>query len=415
MPIRELRLLKNKNLLLFTLSQSVSQLGDRINNMAILSLLGTHALGSQEYSMLAVWTVLPTLIFGPIAGAITDRFNRKILMVMADFTRALLVISLIFTFKISRSFAVAYLTVFLTFTFTVIFNSAKNGLVVYIAGGKENLPVLNSMLNFWGRISTGLGILLGGIISDRLIWERYGLEGWEVGLIFDGLTFIISGFLLFLIKGKGSYVDPSSEANISYISSLKEGISFVRKRRILISVLLAGSLISFLGAVTYVLGIVKLQKIGHVGTAQIGIAGGIYGFGMLLGSYLAGRILKGREYRILWNSVAILSLILASISIGSNILFLFPLFLIGGIFTSMGFIALETLFQKFSTPEYIGRVAILKDMANAITFIFVVLAMGIWNDFLAKFVGLERALNINLILSSSIAILFWIIWKLTRV
>ncbi len=415
MPIQELKLLKNKNVLLFTLSQSVSQLGDRINNMAILSLLGTHALGSQEYSLLAVWTVVPTLIFGPIAGAITDRFNRKTLMIIADFARALLVISLIFTFKLTRSFAIAYLTVFLTFTFTVMFNSAKNGLVVYIAGGKDNLPVLNSMLNFWGRISTGLGILVGGIISDRLLWERYSLEGWEVGLLFDGLTFIISGVLLFFIKGKGSYVDPSSEAKVSYISSLKEGIAFVRKRNILISVLLAGSLISFLGAVTYVLGIVKLQKIGQVGTAQIGIAGGIYGFGMFLGSYLSGRILKGREYKILWNSVAILSLILASISIGSNIFFLFPLFFIGGIFTSMGFIALETLFQKFSTAEYIGRVVILKDMANAITFIFVVLAMGIWNDFLAKFVGLESALNINILLSSSIAILFWIIWKVTSV
>jgi len=149
--------------------------------MAILSLLGTYALGSQEYSLLAVWTVIPVLFFGPIAGAITDRFNRKALMIIGDFVRAFLVISLIFTFKLTRSFWVAYLTVFLIFTFTVLFNSAKNGLVVYIAGEKGNLPVLNSMLNFWGRISTGLGILLGGIISDRFLWEKYNLEGWEGG------------------------------------------------------------------------------------------------------------------------------------------------------------------------------------------------------------------------------------------
>jgi DHA3 family macrolide efflux protein-like MFS transporter len=88
LPIQEFKLLKNRNLLLFTLASSVSQLGDRINNMAILSLLGTHALGSQEYSLLAVWTVIPVLFFGPIAGAITDRFNRKALMIIGDFVRA---------------------------------------------------------------------------------------------------------------------------------------------------------------------------------------------------------------------------------------------------------------------------------------------------------------------------------------
>ncbi len=415
MPIQEFKLLKNRNLLLFTIASSVSQLGDRINNMAILSLLGTYALGSQEYSLLAVWTVIPVLFFGPIAGAITDRSNRKALMIIGDFVRAFLVISLIFTFKLTRSFWVAYLTVFFVFTFTVLFNSAKNGLVVYIAGGKGNLPVLNSMLNFWGRISTGLGILLGGIISDRFLWEKYNLEGWEVGLFFDGLTFIISGLLIMFIKGKGEYIEPSSDAKINYISSLREGISFVRRRRILLSVLIAGALISFIGAVTYVLGIVKLQKIGHVGTAQMGIAGGIYGFGMFVGSYISGRVLKGREYGLLWNSVAILSFILTSISLTSNILILLPLFFVGGIFTSMGFIALETLFQKFSTAEYLGRVVILKDIVNAITFVFVVLAMGAWNDILSKYVGLEMALNINLLLSSALALLFWLLWKITRV
>jgi hypothetical protein len=91
------------------------------------------------------------------------------------------------------------------------------------------------------------------------------------------------------------------------------------------------------------------------------------------------------------------------------------MFFVGGIFTSMGFIALETLFQKFSTAEYLGRVVILKDIVNAITFVFVVLAMGTWNDILSKYVGLEVALNINLLLSSALALLFWLFWKITRV
>jgi hypothetical protein len=58
---------------------------------------------------------------------------------------------------------------------------------------------------------------------------------------------------------------------------------------------------------------------------------------------------------------------------------------------------------------------ILKDIANALTFVFVVLVMGAWNDILSKFLGLEWALNLNLLLSSALALLFWIVWRITRV
>lgn len=411
MPIQEVRLLKNRNVFLFTFSQAISQLGDRINNMAILSLLGTHAMGSSEYSFLAFWTVIPVVFFGPIAGAITDRFNRKLVMIVSDLARALLVTLLIFLFKSFKDFRMAYLIVFCVFTFTVLFNSAKNGIVVHIAGNKSNLAILNSMLNFWGRIATGLGILFGGIISDRFLWKSYDFEGWEVGLFVDGLTFLLSAILLVFIYGDGEYIKPQSEtkAKISYIHSISEGIRFVKKRKILFYSLMATALISFVGAITYILGIVKLQKVGHTGTAQLGLVGGIYGLGLFAGSYLAGRVLKGREYKLLWDSVLILGLTLLGIALTSNLLVLSPLFAIGGIFTSLGFIGTETIFQKYSTADYIGRVVVLKDIVNALTFTFVVILMGLWNDILTGFIGFENALNINLVASSLFVVMSWVL------
>lgn len=416
MPIQEVKLLRDKNVFFLTFSQAISQLGDRINNMAVLGLLGIHAMGSSEYSFLAFWTVIPVVLFGPIAGAITDRFNRKFVMIFSDVMRALLVLILIPTFKIFQDFKVVYLLVFMIFTFTVLFNSAKNGVVVHIAGTRERITIINSMLNFWGRIATGAGILLGGLVSERALWRGYGLEGWEVGLILDSFTFLFSALLLMFISGEGEYIKPSSEIKpkISYFHSLREAIDFVNKRRILFYSLVAAALISFVGATTYILGIVKLQKIGHSGTAQLGIVGGIYGLGLFLGAYLSGRILKGREYWILWNSVLVLGATLFGIALTTNILLLSPLFAIGGIFTSMGFISLESTFQKFSTSEYIGRVVILKDMVNAVVFTSTVILMGIWNDILAKKVGFEVALNINLITSGIFIILFWILRRFAR-
>ncbi len=397
MPIQEVKLLKDKNVAILTFSQAISQLGDRINNMAILGLLGLHATGSTEYGFLAFWTVIPVAVFGPIAGAISDRFNRKYLMALADIMRGLIVLSIPFLFKSTGKMVVVYASVFAVFTFTVLFNSAKNGVVVHVAQSKDRIAVINGLMSFWGRIATGLGILLGGILSDQHLWKGFGFEGWEVGLTVDAFTFFASAFLLIFLSASGEYIKPQGNStSIHYISAIREAVRFVRQRKILMHSLLAAALISFVGGATYILGIVKLQKIGHTTTSQLGVAGGVYGLGLFIGSYLAGRVLPSKEYKNLWNSIFFLALSMFGLALTTNVWILLPIAALGGVFTSIGFIALDSIFQKYSTAEYLGRVVILKDIVNALTFTSTVLILGRWNDILASYVGFARALNINL-------------------
>ncbi len=415
MPIQEVKLLKDRNVAILTFSQAISQLGDRINNMAILGLLGLHATGSTEYGFLAFWTVIPVAVFGPIAGAISDRFNRKYLMAFADIMRGAIVLSIPFLFKSTGKMFVVYASVFTVFTFTVLFNSAKNGVVVHVAGSRDRIAIINGLMSFWGRIATGLGILLGGIISDEHLWKGLGFEGWEVGLTVDALTFFTSAFLLIFLSVSGEYIKPQgNRTSIHYIAAIREGINFVRQRRILLHSLLAAALISFVGGATYILGIVKLQKIGHTSTSQLGIAGGVYGLGLFLGSYLAGRVLPAREYRNLWNSIFFLALSMFGLALTTNVWILLPVAAIGGVFTSIGFIALDSIFQKYSTADYLGRVVILKDIVNAITFTSTVLILGRWNDILASYVGFANALNFNLLAVGTLVLLALLVRRLLR-
>jgi len=415
LPIQEVKLLKDRNVAILTFSQAISQLGDRINNMAILGLLGIHATGSTEYGFLAFWTVIPVAIFGPIAGAISDRFNRKYLMAIADIMRGIIVLSIPFLFKATGRMLFVYISVFLVFTFTVLFNSAKNGVVVHVAGSRDRIAVINGLMSFWGRIATGVGILLGGIISDQHLWRGFGVEGWEVGLAVDSLTFFTSAFLLVFLTVSGEYIKPQkSNASLHYLSSIKEAISYVRRRRILLHSLMAAALISLVGGATYILGIVKLQKIGHTSTAQLGVAGGIYGLGLFVGSYIAGRILPAREYKHLWNSIFFLALSLFGLAATTNLWILLPIAAVGGVFTSIGFIALDSIFQKYSSATVLGRVVILKDIVNAITFTSTVLILGRWNDILAARVGFATALNANLIAVGTFVLLVLGIRKILR-
>jgi dTMP kinase len=86
---------------------SLSSLGDWLSIVALTvlaaNLAGQHTSGSligatatQGAAVSGVWiaTLLPALVFGPLAGAIADRMNRRITMITGDVIRGLLFLSI---------------------------------------------------------------------------------------------------------------------------------------------------------------------------------------------------------------------------------------------------------------------------------------------------------------------------------
>jgi MFS family permease len=83
-------------------AQVVSQAGDWLNRVAVLTLVGTLGgntavvgVGTLFGAELA-FRLLPSALLGPIAGPVADRLPRRLLMVTADVLRALVVASMCF-------------------------------------------------------------------------------------------------------------------------------------------------------------------------------------------------------------------------------------------------------------------------------------------------------------------------------
>ena len=83
------------------LSQVVSQLGDWLNRMAVLALIGRLSGSSEAVAALGVMfagelasRLGPTALISPLAGPIADRLPRRLLMVAADLGRAGVVLAL---------------------------------------------------------------------------------------------------------------------------------------------------------------------------------------------------------------------------------------------------------------------------------------------------------------------------------
>ncbi len=81
----------SRNIFLFISSQVISDIGDWIDRIAVLTLVYNINNSSVDMSFLSIMMLLPSLIFGVFAGKIVDIYNKKKILILGDFLRAILV------------------------------------------------------------------------------------------------------------------------------------------------------------------------------------------------------------------------------------------------------------------------------------------------------------------------------------
>ena len=78
---------------------SLSSLGDWLSIVALTVLapsLASGGVAAKGWAVVGVWlaTLLPALLFGPLAGALADRLDRRLVMIVGDVVRGLLFLSI---------------------------------------------------------------------------------------------------------------------------------------------------------------------------------------------------------------------------------------------------------------------------------------------------------------------------------
>src|ERR1700761_1793417 len=89
------RLLRgNRNLRLLWCAQIVSELGDWFYTVAIFGFLLELTGSAQMVALAFLMQVLPQTLVSPAAGVINDRISRRKVMMFADWSRAIIVFSM---------------------------------------------------------------------------------------------------------------------------------------------------------------------------------------------------------------------------------------------------------------------------------------------------------------------------------
>src|SRR5881227_4319537 len=85
----------NRNFRLLFVGQAISQLGDWFNAVAVYALLLDLTGSATAVAWMMIVQYLPVAIFGPMAGVVVDRVNRRRLMIATDLLRGALVLMLL--------------------------------------------------------------------------------------------------------------------------------------------------------------------------------------------------------------------------------------------------------------------------------------------------------------------------------
>src|SRR3954470_4199465 len=85
----------NRNFRLLYIGQTISQLGDWFNSVAVFALLLDLTGSATAVAWMMIVQFLPVAVVGPLAGVVVDRVDRRRLMIATDLSRGCLVLALL--------------------------------------------------------------------------------------------------------------------------------------------------------------------------------------------------------------------------------------------------------------------------------------------------------------------------------
>ncbi len=271
--------------------QIISELGDWFNNIAVLA-LAMHLTGSG----LVVTAVLlartaPIVIFGPLAGVITDRFSRRTVLLGADYSRAVLALGFLLVTTNGRMWMAYLFTASLT-AISIFFTTAKNSALPEISSSHQLMPA-NALTSSTTAITQTLGGILGGFATFYL--------GYRAAFVMNALSFVGSAALIYQIRFRNQVISlrtKTTSGDTSFFRDFREGMAFIRSHPIVLGLLLIGVGWATGGGAAQILFSIFAIDVYHGGDRAIGILYSAAGLGIVIGATLANWYFRNKSFAV---------------------------------------------------------------------------------------------------------------------
>ena len=257
------------------LGQLVSLVGSGLTSFALGLWVYQHTDSVTQFAFIGLFTVLPSVVLSPLAGALVDRWDRRWVMILSDAGAGLCTLIMAFLFLTNRIevwqiyLAAGASGAFGTFQWPAY--SAATTLLV----PKKHLGRANGMVQFGQAAAEILAPALAGVLV--LTTRVQGI------LLIDFVTFFFAVTTLLLVRfPRPGTTTAGQTSRGSLWREASYGWRFITARRGLLGLLVFFTVVKFLWGMVGAL--IAPMVLGFTSADVLGIVISIAGGGMLAGS-----------------------------------------------------------------------------------------------------------------------------------
>jgi DHA3 family macrolide efflux protein-like MFS transporter len=355
---------KPKFFTIFT-GQAFSLFGSALVQFALVWYLTRQTGSATILATATLVAMLPQVVLGPFVGALVDRWNRRMVMIVADGVIALS------TLGLAGLFWAGKVQVWEIFAI----------LLIRSAGGAFHWPAMAASTSLMvpkeelGRVA-GMQQTLGGLVSivappsGALL---IGLLSTQGVLMIDIVTALLAIFPLLMIAIPQPAREQTTDGRLttSYWQDVRDGFRYVASWPGLMAILVIAVLLNFLLTPASSLMPLLVTRYFGLGALEFGLTDSLFGIGLIVGGILLSAW-GGFKRRIVTVLLGIIGLGVGVVMIGLAPANMFWLALVGmgwmGLTNPFTNGPLHAILQSAVKPEMQGRVmSLVSSAATAMT------------------------------------------------
>lgn len=327
------------------LAQFVSIFGDFLALFGVINLITFTMHGTAvQVTAVTIAYVLPLAVVGPVAGVFVDHWNPKVIMIASDLIRAALILILVFVTDVREICAV-----FAVLSTVSCFFVPAQSVTVRTLVPPEGLLAANALMSQAFYLVRLLSPALAGLL---ILWATE-----KACFYLDTASFIFSAFMI----ARLTVARPARAGAEKTVRSLTQdflaGNRFIFTHAGLAFVFMAMAVAMFVMSSFSPLVSIYIRDSLHAGTFWFGIISSMIGVGLIAGTQLVTRLVRGRSHP----NVVLSGLL--GLGVGAAVLGLFRNIPTAAIsMFTMGFaiafvlVPAQTMSQRETPPQMVGRV-----------------------------------------------------------
>lgn len=353
-----------RNFTMVVIGQIISLFGNNMLRYALpLYLLNqTHSAGL--FGIVTACSFIPMVVFAPIGGIVADRVNKRNVMVILDFSTAVLMVGFSILFQSVNLVVLSIAVLMLLYGIQGAYQPTVQSSIPLLVN-TEQLMQGNAVINLVSSLAGLIGPVLGGVL--------FGFYGLKVILYISIICFICSAMMELFIQIPFKRQERSEGIWKMGAADMKESLRFITgEQKLLGKICILLAMINLVFSALIVIGVPIIIN-EHLGFSQT-LGNQLYGYaegglaaGGLLGGLLAGivgkRLVIQKSYLILlFCSLTLLPITLAlMLPLPSMVVYLLIVVscIVMMIFSTVFSIEMMVYGQQITPPHLLGKVMAL--------------------------------------------------------